>query len=156
MHGFPRMTTTLRNHFFLNSKYLLLLKLDLKEPKEFKLQNLLYPCIRVFSPTRSAAFPLFCFTWTCARGEGASAWSPAVPRACWASAFPSADAGDRVGARCAGLGAQPVLAGGTATVRGLGVGGQGNVQPLFAGGTHVATCRVAADEKDGGIPPAEP
>lgn len=83
----------------------------------------------------------------------------AVPGASWASALVAVDAGDHVGAQRAGLGAQPVLAGGTAVVRGLGVGGQGGVQPLFAGGTHVATCCVAADEKDGGgggTPPAEP
>ena len=146
------MTTALWNHISLNSKYFLLLKLDLKEPKEFKLQNLLYPCIDAFSPASSTPFPLFCFTWTRARGAGASACSATVPRARWALALLTADAGDRVDVWSAGLGAQPVLAGGTAGAGGLGAGGQGSVQPLFAGGTHVATRRVAADEKDGGNP----
>lgn len=78
-----------------------------------------------------------------------------IPCLCWAVGL--LDAGDAVGARCPGLGAQPALAGGTAVVPGHGAGGQGGMQPLFAARTHVATRCVAAGERDGlEIPPAEP
>lgn len=50
---------------------------------------------------------------------------------------------------CAGLAAQPLLAGGTAMALGLGAGDQGGMQLLFTCGTHVTARRMAVDEKDG-------
>lgn len=82
--------------------------------------------------------------------KGASVRSAVVPHPCQALAFPIADAGDQVGVGCARPAAQPLLAGGTAMVLRLGMGDQGGVQLLFTCRTHVAACRVAVDEKDGG------
>lgn len=53
------------------------------------------------------------------------------------------------------MGAQPVLAGGTAVVWGLWERGQVTVELLLTAGTHVAVPCVAVDERDGGNPPRE-